>query len=159
MNSKAILKKTPLNNVFKNGILLGLLWWIWLTVGVVAQQTQQNFSVMQAENSAELLQPERYHSTVPLLCLGLLLLGILLLVGLQAYKQLFRSSSFPQKFLGQLRQERQRLFRELARLDDLFVQKKIEEKRYVVERERYKRQLIELTRLCELSDHRETSRS
>jgi cell division protein FtsB len=86
--------------------------------------------------------------TLPLLYLGLILLGILAFGVLRGYQRIQKSAPRSQDVLVQRQQERQRLLQEIADLDDQYAQGMIEKQAYCSERQRIKQRLVELTIQC-----------
>ena len=87
--------------------------------------------------------------TVPLLYLGLILLGILAFGVLRGYQRIQKSVPRSQDVLVQRQLERQRLLQEAANLDDHYAQGLIQEPAYGSERQRLKQRLVELTTQCQ----------
>lgn len=117
---------------------------------IFAQQNQGNSSPpKQAMNAVQTQETgSADNDTAPLFWLGLILLGILLLAVLQAYKSRRAALLVSQEVLQQFQKERQQLLQKIALLDDQYADGAIEESVYISARKHHKQQIVELTLLC-----------
>ena len=81
--------------------------------------------------------------------MGMILVGILLLLGLQIYKRVVNSGHFSQEDVALFREQRQSMLKEVARLDQQYALGNMAENLYLAERRQRKQQLMELTILCQ----------
>lgn len=88
------------------------------------------------------------NNLLPLLYLGSILFGIMLLMGMNLYKAGRKTPADSQQSLIQMQNTRQRLVQEIARLDDRYAAGRIHPADYDAERGRKKRKLIEVTLRC-----------
>ena len=97
--------KRVLTALFHHRILRRCLLLCWLIggVGVLTpelrsqENQQQEFVVVESENGVTMRESKPQHYTSPLIWLGLFLLGMLLVMGMQTYRQLRRPLANPQK--------------------------------------------------------------
>ena len=144
---------TSQENMRTKGIwITGMIFCLAFSISpLMAQESprEERSGVSQKENKAVLSQTvEDRRSPEPLLWLGLVLLGICLLVAQQAYRQITQSRAISQPALQKLRQERQRLLHELARLEEQHEKGNVAAQNYVSEPQQRQQQLLELTLLC-----------
>jgi hypothetical protein len=93
-------------------------------------------------------QEFRQRQTEQLRWVALIFSGSLLLMGFLIYKRRLVLGYFSQDEMARLREQRQRLLRELALLDDQHARGALSEALYHAERQRRKQQLMEITQLC-----------
>lgn len=134
-------------------------WRLWLFVligcallqGTAAGQEQRwklepaGPSTVEAEEYEKEL---RQRNAEQLRWITLIFSGILLLFGLLLYKRSSRTEYFSRAEMLQLTEQRRRLLRALAHLDEQYAQGTLSDASYHAERQRQKQRIAELTQLC-----------
>ena len=120
------------------------------SVGDLTAQQNQRWKVVATEDDYERESILLRRDTESLRSLGMLVLGILLISVLSAYKRFRRTSQISSEVVKQLQDKRQHLLKELASLDEQHAHEKSWEHACLTERKRLKQELVELTVLCKI---------
>ncbi|GAK56047.1 hypothetical protein U27_03009 [Candidatus Vecturithrix granuli] len=129
-----------------------IVWIVLLPLRVAGQSQNREFAsagpaTIEVSGYEENLQQR---DAEQLRWMGMILLGILGLLGLQMYKRFVKSGQFSQEDVAIFREQRQLMLKELACLDQQYALGKMSENLYLAERRQRKQQLIELTILCQI---------